>query len=100
MIYRKVDLSSTARAKIKSGVDKLANAVKETLGPRGRHAAIESGYGVPIITKDGVTVARSIVLEDKVENMGAQIVKSVASRTNSSAGDGHNYCNCFSSSNL
>lgn len=77
-----------ARQKIKSGVDKLANSVKCTLGPRGRHATIERKRGGPLITKDGVTVARSIMLDDKLENMGAQIVKSVASNTNFMAGDG------------
>ena len=80
--------SDEARSRIKAGVDKLANSVKCTLGPRGRHAAIEKKYGPPLITKDGVTVARSIDLEDKLENMGAQLIKSVASNTNSIAGDG------------
>jgi len=87
-MYRNVVFSGDARVKIKKGVDTLANAVKATLGPRGRNASIEGGYGVPLITKDGVTVARSILLEDRIENMGAQLVKSVASRTNSVAGDG------------
>ena len=77
-----------AREKIKQGVDKLANAVKVTLGAKGRNVVIESDYGYPIITKDGVTVAKSIFLEDKFENLGAQLIKEVASRTNDSAGDG------------
>lgn len=77
-----------AKKKLLNGVNTLANAVKHTLGPRGRHAAIERGYGPPLITKDGVTVARSIFLEDPIENMGAQLVKSVASSANATAGDG------------
>jgi chaperonin GroEL len=87
-VYRDVVFSGDARSEIKKGVDTLADAVKVTLGPRGRNASIEGGYGVPLITKDGVTVARSIHLKDRVQNMGAQLVKSVASRTNSVAGDG------------
>jgi chaperonin GroEL len=77
-----------AKKKLLAGVNTLANAVKHTLGPRGRHAAIERGYGPPLITKDGVTVARSIYLEDPIENMGAQLVKSVAASANATAGDG------------
>jgi chaperonin GroEL len=77
-----------AREKMKIGVDILANAVKATLGPRGRNAAIERRLGPPIITKDGVTVARYIDLDDRVENMGAQLIKSVASDANNQAGDG------------
>lgn len=83
-----VILGAEARDKMKEGVDILANAVKATLGPRGRHAAIERRGGPPIITKDGVTVARYINLDDHVQNMGAQLVKSVASDANSMAGDG------------
>lgn len=83
-----ISFGDEAREKIKNGVDKLADSVKCTLGPRGRHAAIQRGSGSPLITKDGVTVARSIVLEDPLENMGAQIVKEVASNTNFLAGDG------------
>src|SRR5690606_34283417 len=74
--------------KILAGVNALANTVKVTLGPRGRNVILDKGYGTPIITKDGVSVAREIVLEDKFENMGAQMVKSVASKTNDVAGDG------------
>ncbi len=80
--------SEDARAKIKSGVDKLANAVKVTLGPKGRNVVLGSGYGSPTITKDGVTVAKDIELEDKFENIGAEMVKEVASKTNDIAGDG------------
>lgn len=83
-----LSFGNDARSKIKSGLDKLANSVKCTLGPRGRHAAIERKFGPPLITKDGVTVARNIDLDDKLENMGAQLIKSVASNTNSIAGDG------------
>lgn len=85
---KQVTFGTDARNKLKSGVDILANSVKSTLGPRGRHACIEQDYGIPLITKDGVTVARSINLKDPVENMGAQLVKYVASNTNINAGDG------------
>jgi len=77
-----------ARSALKQGVDKLANAVKVTLGPKGRNVVLDKGYGAPTITKDGVTVAREIELEDKVENIGAEIIKEVASKTNDAAGDG------------
>lgn len=77
-----------ARDALKRGVDKLANAVKVTLGPRGRNVVIEKSYGSPLVTKDGVTVAKEIELEDKVENMGAQMVREVASKTSDIAGDG------------
>jgi chaperonin GroEL len=77
-----------AQSLIKEGVDKLANAVKATLGPRGRNVLIEKTFGAPVVTKDGVTVAKEIDLEDKFENMGAQMVKEVASKTNDVAGDG------------
>jgi chaperonin GroEL len=77
-----------ARDALKKGVDKLADAVKVTLGPRGRNVVIEKSFGAPKITKDGVTVAKEIELADKIENMGAQMVKEVASRTNDNAGDG------------
>jgi chaperonin GroEL len=84
----KVDFGLDALNKMKEGVDTLANAVKITLGPRGRNAAIERNYGPPLITKDGVTVAKSIFVKDNVENMGAQLVKYVANNTNNWAGDG------------
>ena len=77
-----------ARDALKRGVDKLADAVKVTLGPRGRNVVIEKSFGAPTVTKDGVTVAKEIELGDKVENMGAQMVKEVASKTSDNAGDG------------
>ncbi|MDR9419607.1 chaperonin GroEL [Gracilimonas sp.] len=77
-----------ARDALKKGVDKLANAVKVTLGPRGRNVVIEKSFGSPTVTKDGVTVAKEIELSDRVQNMGAQMVKEVASRTSDNAGDG------------
>ena len=77
-----------ARNAMLRGVDILANAVKVTLGPKGRNVVIDKSYGSPRITKDGVTVAKEIELEDKFENMGAQIIKEVASKTNDEAGDG------------
>src|SRR6202042_3804185 len=77
-----------ARSSILKGVNILANAVKVTLGPKGRNVVIEKSFGSPLITKDGVTVAKEIELENKFENMGAQMVKEVASKTNDQAGDG------------
>src|SRR6201994_1211747 len=77
-----------ARNKMKKGVDTLANAVKVTLGPKGRNVVLEKKFGAPAITKDGVTVAKEIELEDGIENMGAQMVKEVASKTADLAGDG------------
>src|SRR5271156_4160085 len=77
-----------ARNKMKKGVDILANAVKVTLGPKGRNVVLEKKFGAPSITKDGVTVAKEIELEDPIENMGAQLVKEVAIKTNDIAGDG------------
>ncbi|MCG2793099.1 MAG: chaperonin GroEL [Weeksellaceae bacterium] len=82
----KYDIES--RDALKRGVDALANAVKVTLGPKGRNVVIEKSFGAPHVTKDGVTVAKEIELEDRVENMGAQMVKEVASKTNDIAGDG------------
>ena len=76
-----------ARDLLKKGVDQLANAVKVTLGPKGRNVVIEKKFGAPQITKDGVTVAKEIELEDKFENTGAQLVKSVATMTADAAGD-------------
>jgi chaperonin GroEL len=83
-----VNFDSEARTRLKSGIDQLANAVKVTLGPKGRNVVIQKSFGAPIITKDGVTVAKEIELEDAVENMGAQMVKEVASKTADAAGDG------------
>jgi chaperonin GroEL len=77
-----------ARDGLRKGVDKLANAVKVTLGPRGRNVVIEKSFGAPTVTKDGVTVAKEIELEDKLENLGAQMVREVASKTSDNAGDG------------
>ena len=77
-----------AREALKSGVDQLADAVKVTLGPKGRNVIISRSFGAPSITKDGVSVAKEIELENNVENMGAQMVKEVASKTNDDAGDG------------
>ena len=77
-----------ARAAIKAGVDKLANAVKVTLGPKGRNVVFDKGFGSPTITNDGVTIAKEITLEDKFENIGAELVKEVATKTNDVAGDG------------
>ena len=77
-----------ARQKLKAGVDKLAAAVKVTLGPKGRNVVLDKGYGAPSMTKDGVTVAKEIELEDKFENIGAELVKEAASRTSDVAGDG------------
>ncbi len=77
-----------ARNALKKGVDQLANAVKVTLGPKGRNVVIDKSYGAPQITKDGVTVAKEIELEDKFENIGAEIVKEVAQKTSETAGDG------------
>ena len=80
--------SEEARKRLKAGVDKLANTVKTTLGPKGRNVVLGRSYGGPLITNDGVTIAKEIELEDAFENMGAQIVKEVASKTNDQAGDG------------
>jgi len=77
-----------ARAALKRGVDQLADAVKVTLGPKGRNVIIGKSFGTPTITKDGVTVAKEIELEDPIENLGAQIIKEVASKTSDVAGDG------------
>ena len=83
-----IKFSNEARTKMLKGVDTLANTVKTTLGPKGRNVVIDKSYGAPRTTKDGVTVAKESELEDKFENMGAQMVKEVASKTNDNAGDG------------
>ena len=88
MAAKEVRFSSDAREKMLRGVDILANAVKVTLGPKGRNVVIEKSFGAPRITKDGVTVAKEIELEDRFENMGAQMLREVASKTNDTAGDG------------
>src|SRR5437764_13112954 len=83
-----LEFNVEARARLKRGVDQLAEAVKVTLGPKGRNVVIDKKFGTPTVTKDGVTVAKEIELEDPVENMGAQMVKEVASKTSDIAGDG------------
>lgn len=88
MAAKEITLSNAAQEKLKRGIDKLANAVKVTLGPKGRNVVIEKKFGAPQVTKDGVTVAKEIELEDALENMGAQILKEVASKTANAAGDG------------
>ena len=88
MAAKDVKFSSDARERMLKGVDTLANAVKVTLGPKGRNVVLDKAFGAPRITKDGVSVAKEIELEDKFENMGAQMVREVASKTNDIAGDG------------
>src|SRR6201981_4074998 len=88
MAAKEVRFASDARDRMLRGVDTLANAVKVTLGPKGRNVVIEKSFGAPRITKDGVTVAKEIELSDKFENMGAQMLREVASKTNDEAGDG------------
>src|ERR1700759_1122229 len=88
MAAKDVKFSTDARDKMLRGVDILANAVKVTLGPKGRNVVLDKSFGAPRITKDGVTVAKEIELEDKFENMGAQMVREVASKSSDFAGDG------------
>ena len=88
MAAKQVMFSDDARHKMVAGVNILANAVKVTLGPKGRNVVLERSFGSPTVTKDGVSVAKEIELKDKFENMGAQMVKEVASKTSDSAGDG------------
>ena len=88
MAAKDIIFDEKARSRVMTGVDTLANAVKVTLGPRGRNVVIEKSWGAPTVTKDGVTVAKEIELENKFENMGAQMVKEVASKTSDNAGDG------------
>ncbi len=85
---KQIKYSEEARKKLKIGVDKLADAVKITLGPKGRNVVLDKGFGSPTVTNDGVTIAKEIELEDKIENLGAEIVKEVAEKTNDVAGDG------------
>ena len=85
---KQINYSEEARKKLKIGADKLADAVKITLGPKGRNVVLDKGFGSPTITNDGVTIAKEIELEDKAENLGAEIVKEVAEKTNDVAGDG------------
>ena len=88
MSAKQIIFNEKAREALKRGVDTLANAVKITLGPKGRNVVIEKGFGSPVITNDGVTIAKEIEVSDKIENMGVEIVKEVASKTNDIAGDG------------
>jgi chaperonin GroEL len=88
MAAKDVKFHSDARERMLRGVDILANAVKVTLGPKGRNVVLDKSFGAPRITKDGVAVAKEIELEDKFENMGAQMVREVASKTSDVAGDG------------
>ena len=85
---KQIEFNETARRAMEAGVDKLADAVKVTLGPRGRHVVLAKSWGGPTVTNDGVTIAREIDLEDPFEHLGAQLVKSVATKTNDVAGDG------------
>src|SRR6476620_9027206 len=88
MAAKEIHFSDKGGQSLLEGVDALANAVKVTLGPKGRNVIIEKSFGSPTITKDGVTVAKEIELDDKFQNMGAQMVKEVASKTSDIAGDG------------
>ena len=85
---KQVIFAAENREKLLRGVNALSSAVKVTLGPKGRNVLIDKSFGAPLVTKDGVTVAKEIELEDKLENMGAQMVKEVASKTSDVAGDG------------
>ena len=85
---KQILFNETARQALKRGVDKLAGAVRVTLGPKGRNVVLDKGYGTPTITNDGVTIAKEIELEDKIENLGAELIKEVATKTNDVAGDG------------
>ena len=85
---KEIKFNMEARSQMKEGVDALANAVKVTLGPKGRNVVIDKKFGAPQVTKDGVTVAKEVELEDRFQNMGAQMVREVASKTNDQAGDG------------
>lgn len=85
---KEIKYGSSARAALEAGVNKLANTVKVTLGPKGRNVVLDKSFGAPLITNDGVTIAKEIDLEDSFENMGAQLVKEVATKTNDVAGDG------------
>lgn len=85
---KQIEFDEQARRKVKEGIDQVANAVKVTLGPKGRNVILDKGFGSPTVTNDGVTIAKEIELEDKFENIGAEMVKEVASKTNEAAGDG------------
>ena len=94
MAAKEVKFSTDARAKMLRGIEILYDAVRVTLGPKGRNVLLEKSFGAPRITKDGVTVAKEIELKDKFENMGAQMVREVASRTSDEAGDGTTVLGC------
>lgn len=85
---KEIKYGTEARTALEAGVDKLANTVRVTIGPKGRNVVLDKSYGAPLITNDGVTIAKEIELEDAFENMGAQLVKEVATKTNDVAGDG------------
>ena len=85
---KEISFDTTARKKMEEGVNKLADTVKVTIGPKGRNVVLDKSYGAPLITNDGVTIAKEIELEDRYENMGAQLVKEVSIKTNEDAGDG------------
>lgn len=85
---KEISFDIDVRKKMEAGVDRLADTVKVTLGPKGRNVVLDKSYGAPLITNDGVTIAKEIELEDRFENMGAQLVKEVATKTNDIAGDG------------
>ena len=99
MAAKDVRFGDDVRQKMVKGVNTLANAVKVTLGPKGKNVVLERSFGAPTITKDGVSVAKEIELEDKFENMGAQMVKEVASKTSDNAGDGTTTATVLSASN-
>src|SRR3954465_10863140 len=88
MAAKDIKFATDARARMLHGIEILADAVKVTLGPKGRNVVLDKSFGIPRITKDGVTVAKEIELKDKFENMGAQMLREVASKTNDLAGDG------------
>src|SRR6478752_5567850 len=88
MAHKELKFSEEARRSLKRGVDKVADAVKVTLGPKGRNVVLDKKYGAPTITNDGVTIAREMELEDPFENLGAQLLKEVATKTDDVAGDG------------
>src|SRR5437773_11614147 len=88
MPAKQLEFDEQARRSLKEGIDALADAVKTTLGPRGRHVALDKKFGAPNVTHDGVTVAKEIDLEDPFQNMGAQLLKEAATKTNDVAGDG------------
>ena len=88
MMAKEIKFGAEARAALETGVNKLADTVRVTLGPKGRNVVLDKSFGAPLITNDGVTIAKEIELEDAFENMGAQLIREVASKTNDVAGDG------------